>query len=96
MITDAQNNGALRLSLAFAAFPEIFDASHPTPLQRVAYRLTHLLDPLIRLESLYRYLRKFHALAERRYVVYAPTTSRLRCWCCCRWSSCRARAISGW
>jgi lysylphosphatidylglycerol synthetase-like protein (DUF2156 family) len=69
MITDAQTNGALRLSLAFAAFPEIFDASHPTPLLRVAYRLTHLLDPLIRLESLYRYLRKFHALAERRYVV---------------------------
>jgi lysylphosphatidylglycerol synthetase-like protein (DUF2156 family) len=28
-----------------------------------------LLDPLIRLESLYRYLRKYHALAERRYVV---------------------------
>jgi lysylphosphatidylglycerol synthetase-like protein (DUF2156 family) len=35
----------------------------------VAYRLIHLLDPLIRLESLYRYLRKFHPLAERRYVV---------------------------
>ena len=69
MITDAKNKGALRLSLAFAAFPEIFDASHPGPLQRVAYRLTHLLDPLIRLESLYRYLCKFHALSERRYVV---------------------------
>ena len=69
MIADARNNDALRLSLAFAAFPEIFDAAHPTPLQRVAYRLIHLLDPLIRLESLYRYLRKFHALAERRYVV---------------------------
>jgi lysylphosphatidylglycerol synthetase-like protein (DUF2156 family) len=69
MIIDAKNNGALRLSLAFAAFPEIFDADRPRALQRVAYRLTHLLDPLIRLESLYRYLRKFHALAERRYVV---------------------------
>ena len=69
MIADAKSNGALRLSLAFAAFPEIFDATPPSPLQRVAYRLTHLLDPLIRLESLYRYLRKFHALAERRYVV---------------------------
>ncbi|HTY32149.1 bifunctional lysylphosphatidylglycerol flippase/synthetase MprF [Mycobacterium sp.] len=69
MITDSKSKGALRLSLAFAAFPEIFDAEHPTPLQRVAYRLIHLLDPLIRLESLYRYLRKFHALAERRYVV---------------------------
>jgi lysylphosphatidylglycerol synthetase-like protein (DUF2156 family) len=69
MIADAKNSGARRLSLAFAAFPEIFDATRPSPLQRVAYRLTHLLDPLIRLESLYRYLRKFHALAERRYVV---------------------------
>jgi lysylphosphatidylglycerol synthetase-like protein (DUF2156 family) len=26
-------------------------------------------DPLIRLESLYRYLRKFHALGARRYVL---------------------------
>ncbi len=69
MITHAKSEGALRLSLAFAAFPEIFDAAQPTPLQRVAYRSIHLLDPLIRLESLYRYLRKFHALSERRYVV---------------------------
>lgn len=69
MITDAKTHGALRLSLAFAAFPEIFDAARPGPLQRVAYRLIHLLDPLIRLESLYRYLSKFHALAQRRYVV---------------------------
>jgi lysylphosphatidylglycerol synthetase-like protein (DUF2156 family) len=69
MIADAKNDGATRLSLAFAAFPEIFVATHRGPLQRVAYRLTHLLNPLIRLESLYRYLCKFHALAERRYVV---------------------------
>ncbi|WP_239645635.1 phosphatidylglycerol lysyltransferase domain-containing protein [Mycobacterium sp. UM_CSW] len=69
MIDEAKISGALRLSLAFAAFPEIFDAVNPTPLQRAAYRLIHLLDPLIRLESLYRYLNKFHCLAERRYVV---------------------------
>jgi lysylphosphatidylglycerol synthetase-like protein (DUF2156 family) len=69
MIAEAKAHNAQRLSLAFAAFPEIFDATHPGPLQRVAYRLIHLLDPLIRLESLYRYLRKFHAMAERRYVV---------------------------
>lgn len=69
MIADAKSHDALRLSLAFAAFPEIFDAESRGPLQRVAYRLIHLLDPLIRLESLYRYLRKFHSLAERRYVV---------------------------
>jgi lysylphosphatidylglycerol synthetase-like protein (DUF2156 family) len=29
MITEAKNAKALRLSLAFAAFPEIFDAIHP-------------------------------------------------------------------
>jgi len=69
MIAAAKSHNALRLSLAFAAFPEIFDATRRGPLQRVAYRLIHLLDPLIRLESLYRYLGKFHALAERRYVV---------------------------
>ncbi|WP_241524304.1 bifunctional lysylphosphatidylglycerol flippase/synthetase MprF [Mycobacterium paraense] len=69
MIAEAKAEGAERFSLAFAAFPEIFDAARPTAAQRVAYRLIHLLDPLIRLESLYRYLRKFHALAERRYVV---------------------------
>ncbi len=69
MIGDAKTHRVQRLSLAFAAFPEVFDAAHPGTLQRVVYRLIHLLDPLIRLESLYRYLRKFHALGERRYVV---------------------------
>ena len=69
MITDAKSHDALRLSLAFAAFPEIFDAGRPGVLQRVALWSIHLLDPLIRLESLYRYLRKFHALSDRRYVV---------------------------
>ena len=49
--------------------PGNFRDCRPSPLQRVAYWLIHLLDPLIRLESLYRYLRKFHSLAERRYVV---------------------------
>jgi lysylphosphatidylglycerol synthetase-like protein (DUF2156 family) len=69
MIAEAKAHNAQRLSLAFAAFPEIFDGTHLGPLQRVAYRLIHLLDPLIRLESLYRYLRKFHSMAERRNVV---------------------------
>ncbi|OBH92426.1 bifunctional lysylphosphatidylglycerol flippase/synthetase MprF [Mycobacterium sp. E2733] len=69
MITHAGATGGQRLSLAFAAFPEIFEADRPGPLQRIALGLIHLLDPLIRLESLYRYLRKFHALSERRYVV---------------------------
>jgi lysylphosphatidylglycerol synthetase-like protein (DUF2156 family) len=36
----------------------------------MAYAAIHLGDPLISLESLYRYLRKFHALGDRRYVVF--------------------------
>jgi lysylphosphatidylglycerol synthetase-like protein (DUF2156 family) len=38
----------------------------------VVYRLIHLLDPLIALESLYQYVRKFHALGARRYALISP------------------------
>jgi lysylphosphatidylglycerol synthetase-like protein (DUF2156 family) len=31
--------------------------------------LVHLLDPLISVERLYRYLRKFHAFDQQRYVM---------------------------
>lgn len=68
-----ENNGAQRLSLAFAAFPEIFDEKNRSRAQRVFYRLIHVLDPLIALESLYRYVRKFHALDARRYALISLT-----------------------
>jgi lysylphosphatidylglycerol synthetase-like protein (DUF2156 family) len=35
--------------------------------------MIHLLDPLIALESLYRYVRKFHALNARRYALISMT-----------------------
>jgi lysylphosphatidylglycerol synthetase-like protein (DUF2156 family) len=69
MIAEAKAHHAQRLSLAFAAFPEIFDNTNRGPLHRTFYRLIHLLDPLIALESLYRYLRKFHAVGDKRYAV---------------------------
>jgi lysylphosphatidylglycerol synthetase-like protein (DUF2156 family) len=69
MISWAKDHGARRLSLAFAAFPEIFDDDDRGALQRIFYVLIHLGDRLIRLESLYRYLSKYHALGERRYVL---------------------------
>lgn len=69
MISWARDHGARRLSLAFAAFPEIFDDTNRKVAQRIFYVLIHLGDPLIRLESLYRYLRKYHAMGERRYVL---------------------------
>jgi lysylphosphatidylglycerol synthetase-like protein (DUF2156 family) len=69
MVMAAKETGGQRLSLAFAAFPEIFDEKHRGRMQSLFYRLIHLLDPLIALESLYRYLRKFHSAGERRYAL---------------------------
>jgi lysylphosphatidylglycerol synthetase-like protein (DUF2156 family) len=69
MIWQAKAAGAQHLSLAFAAFPEIFCNKNRTWLQELTYNALHLFDSLIALESLYRYLRKFHALGGRRYVL---------------------------
>lgn len=74
MITLAKAEGARRLSLAFAAFPEIFAEKERTRVQQACYSAIHVLDPLIALESLYRYLRKFHALGDRRYVLVQMST----------------------
>ncbi|WP_319436527.1 bifunctional lysylphosphatidylglycerol flippase/synthetase MprF [Mycobacterium sp. RTGN5] len=69
MIDAMKDLGAQRLSLAFAAFPEIFNDKERGPLRSFFYAAIHLGDSLIALESLYRYLRKFHALGDRRYVL---------------------------
>jgi lysylphosphatidylglycerol synthetase-like protein (DUF2156 family) len=69
MVTWAKERGAKRMSLAFAAFPDIFLAEHRTPLREVGRLAIHLLDPLVKLESLFRYLRKFHSFDQHRYVV---------------------------
>lgn len=73
MIAWARDNGAQRLSLAFAAFPEIFDDKSRGKVASLIYTAIHLGDALIALESLYRYLRKFHALGDRRYVMASLT-----------------------
>ena len=69
MILAWKDVGVQRVSLSFAAFADIFDDTDRARRQRVFYRLVHVLDPLIALESLYRYVRKFHALSARRYAV---------------------------
>ncbi|MDT4938710.1 MAG: hypothetical protein QOG80_2381, partial [Pseudonocardiales bacterium] len=62
--------GVERVSLAFAPFPELFlNRHHLGLLGKLAYGAVHLLDPLIRVERLYRYLRKFHAFDQERYVL---------------------------
>jgi lysylphosphatidylglycerol synthetase-like protein (DUF2156 family) len=73
MINAAKDAGAQRVSLAFAAFPEIFDEKQRGLMQSLFYWLIHLLDPLIALESLYRYLRKFHSPDQRRYALVSLT-----------------------
>jgi lysylphosphatidylglycerol synthetase-like protein (DUF2156 family) len=73
MIAWARDNGAERLSLAFAAFPEIFNDRNRGKIASLIYTAIHLGDALIALESLYRYLRKFHALGDRRYVMASLT-----------------------
>lgn len=73
MIMRATEQGAQRLSLAFAAFPEVFTDKHRNMPRSLVFTAVHLGDPLIALESLYRYLRKFHALGDRRYVMVTLT-----------------------
>ena len=63
-------NGVERVSLAFAPFPDLFvNRSQLSVPGRIAYGAVHLLDPLISVERLYRYLRKFHAFDQERYVM---------------------------
>ena len=62
--------GVERVSLAFAPFPDLFaNRGHLGLLGKLGYGLAHLLDPLISVERLYRYLRKFHAFDQERYVL---------------------------
>ena len=65
-----RENGVERVSLAFAPFPDLFvNRKNLGLLGNVAYAAVHLLDPLIKVEALYRYLRKFHAFDQERYVM---------------------------
>ncbi|OBK39755.1 hypothetical protein A5658_23760 [Mycobacterium sp. 1245111.1] len=71
MIEHCKALGGQRLSLAFGAFPEIFDSKNRSFIDGVYYLLIHLGHSFIKLESLYRYLRKFNAFDQRRYVMLA-------------------------
>jgi lysylphosphatidylglycerol synthetase-like protein (DUF2156 family) len=64
------DRGVERISLSFAPFPELFaDRTQFGRAGTVLYRVTHLLDPFIRVERLYKYLRKYHAFDQERYVL---------------------------
>ncbi|MGW2662468.1 bifunctional lysylphosphatidylglycerol flippase/synthetase MprF [Nocardia tengchongensis] len=69
LVEYARDHGIKRISLAFAAFPEIFADKHRSRTMQAVYLAVRLGDPLIRLESLYRFLRKFNAFGDQRYVL---------------------------
>ncbi|WP_067823634.1 bifunctional lysylphosphatidylglycerol flippase/synthetase MprF [Nocardia inohanensis] len=69
LIEYARAHGVTRISLAFAAFPELFADKHRTRIGQLVYVAVRLGDPLIRLESLYRFLRKFNAFSDQRFVL---------------------------
>ena len=64
----ARAHDARRVSLAFAPFPELFGNPDRRGWQRAAYFGVRRLDRFIKVESLYRYLRKFHSFGPQRYV----------------------------
>ncbi|MEV6069059.1 phosphatidylglycerol lysyltransferase domain-containing protein [Nocardia sp. NPDC052001] len=69
LIDYAKARGITRISLAFAAFPEMFADKERGRLGQLAYAAVRLGDPLIRLESLYRFLRKFNSFSDQRFVL---------------------------
>ncbi|MFJ4651791.1 bifunctional lysylphosphatidylglycerol flippase/synthetase MprF [Nocardia sp. NPDC088792] len=69
LVDYARDNGIKRISLAFAAFPELFAEKERSRTLQVVYVAVRLGDPLIRLESLYRFLRKFNSFGPQRFVL---------------------------
>lgn len=70
MMAWAKDRGAQHLSLSFAAFPELFDDPARNRWRQTLYRMVHLTDGLLEMESLYLFLRKFHTLGQRRFVLF--------------------------
>lgn len=66
-----RTHGVRRVSLAFAPFPGLF-ADHRGPLRSAGYAMARAMDGFIRLESLYRFLRKFHAFGPTRSILFRP------------------------
>lgn len=70
VVHHARAHGAGEVSLNFAAFRELLDTQDRTPLERLGYRTLHLLDPLIAVESLYLFDRKFRPDYRPRSVIF--------------------------
>lgn len=60
VVDHARERGIRVVSLNFAAFRTLLDSTERGVFERVGYQALHLLDPFIRVESLYRFNAKFH------------------------------------
>jgi lysyl-tRNA synthetase class 2 len=65
----ARQRGITDLSLNFAAFRWVFDAS-PSAGRAIAARVVHLLDRFLDVESLYRFNAKFQPTWQPRHVLF--------------------------
>jgi lysyl-tRNA synthetase class 2 len=71
LVSHARERGVRVVSLNFAAFRTLLDAGADRGvLERAGYRALHLLDPFIRVESLYRFNAKFRPAFLPRGVVF--------------------------
>ncbi len=66
----AGENDVDEVSLNFAAFRELLDAEDRGAIERGGYLLIHLLDPFIKVESLYLFNRKFRPRYVPRSVLF--------------------------
>jgi lysyl-tRNA synthetase class 2 len=60
LVDYARERGIRLVSLNFAAFRALLENADRGALERAGYQALHLLDPFIRVESLYRFNAKFH------------------------------------
>ncbi|MCW2946785.1 MAG: hypothetical protein JWR24_3502 [Actinoallomurus sp.] len=75
IMAHAREHGIDEVSLNFAAFRELLDTAERGALEQGGYRLIHLLDPFIKVESLYLFNRKFRPRYVPRSVVFPSWAS---------------------
>ncbi|WP_169744395.1 bifunctional lysylphosphatidylglycerol flippase/synthetase MprF [Spirillospora albida] len=74
VVAYAAERGHPVVSLNFAAFRALLDAADRNPAERAGYRALHLLDPLIAVESLYLFNKKFRPDYLPRSVLFRSRT----------------------
>jgi lysyl-tRNA synthetase class 2 len=73
----AADHGVDEVSLNFAAFRELFEATDRGALEQGTYHVIHLLDRFVKVESLYLFNRKFRPRYVARAVMFPSWASLL-------------------